>query len=152
MHRPFWLAALLPLLASGAAAQSLPAEAHAYLGDWTVVDEESGEAQAVVRIQEVRGRVEGRIVEVLPTEEYPEPNFRCDDCAGEYEGADLREIRLIRDMEWDGERFSGGRIVDPKNDRAYRLLMTLDGQDRLRVRGYLGIKALGRTQVWRRAD
>ena len=152
MHRPFWLAALLPLLASGAAAQSLPAEAHAYLGDWTVMDEESGEAQAVVRIQEVRGRVEGRIVEVLPTEEYPEPNFRCDDCAGEYEGADLREIRLIRDMEWDGARLSGGRIVDPKKDRAYRLLMTLDGQDRLRVRGYLGVKALGRTQVWHRAD
>ena len=138
-------------LASGVAAQSLPAAARGYLGDWTIVSDETGEAQAVVRISEVNGKVEGRIVRVLPTEEYPTPNFTCEDCKGQYNGMDLRRIRLIRDMEWQGDEFAGGRIVDPENDKSYRATMQLEGRDRLRVRGFIGIRALGRTQVWRRA-
>lgn len=141
--------ALLPLAA--ASAQSLPPEARGYLGDWVLADDETGEAQAVVRITEVGGTVEGRIVRVLPTDDYPEPSFACGDCAGEYEGADLRRIRLIWGLEWDGERLSGGHILDPRTARTYKVAMNLVGPDRLRVRGYLGIRALGRTQIWRRA-
>ena len=151
MVRPSALVALFLLLASGAASQSLPAEARAYLGDWTVVDEKSGEAQAVVRIVEADGGVEGRIIQVLPTEKYPKPNYMCDDCKGEYAGVDLRRVRLIRDMEWQGDEFAGGRIVDVENDKAYRAVLKLEGRDRLRVRGFLGVRALGRTQIWRRA-
>ncbi len=139
------------LLATAASAQTLPDAARAYLGDWTVVDEGSGEAQAVVRIAQVGAGVEGRIVRVLPTRQYPRPTFDCSDCRGEHQGADLRQIRLIRDMRWNGERFDGGRILDPKADRLYRASLTLDGPTRLRVRGYLGVRALGRTQVWTRA-
>ena len=145
------LAAFLLLLASGAAAQSLPASARAYLGDWTIISDETGEAQAVVRLSEAGGKVEGRIVRVLPTTEYPNPNFSCADCKGQFAGADLRQIRLIRDMEWQGDEFAGGRIVDPQNDKSYRATLKLDGRDRLRVRGFIAVRALGRTQVWRRA-
>lgn len=151
MLRSFCLAAAVLVSAASASAQSLPPSAQAYLGDWTTFSDETGEAQSVVRITEADGVVEGRVVEVLPTREHPQPSFVCDDCEGRYEGADLREVRLIEGMEWDGERLSGGRILDPLSGRRYRLLLTLDGPDRLNVRGYLGIKALGRTQVWRRA-
>lgn len=141
---------VLALLAASASAQRLPPEARSYLGDWTIVDEETGEEQAVIRLTEADGTVEGRIVRLLPTEEYPTPSFRCDDCEGEYEGVDLRRIRLLWGLAWDGERLSGGRIVDPKSDRKYRVAMNLEAPHRLRVRGYLGIRALGRTQVWHR--
>lgn len=145
------LALFIVALATAASAQTLPTAARAYLGDWTVVDEASGEAQAVVRIAQAGAGVEGRIVRVLPTRQYPRPTFDCSDCRGEHRGTDLRQIRLIRDMRWSGERFEGGRILDPKADRLYRASLTLDGPDRLRVRGYLGVRALGRTQVWTRA-
>ena len=149
MRLSFCLAVVLS--SAAASAQALPPAARAYLGDWTIVDETSNEAQAVVRITEARGGVEGRIVRLLPTVEYPRPAFVCADCAGEYRGADLRQVLLIREMRWDGSRFSGGRIVDPKAAKTYRASLTLDGASRLRVRGYIGIPALGRTQVWRRA-
>lgn len=145
------LALLLPLLTAGASAQSLPAAARAVLGDWTIVDENTNEAQAVVRLTEARGVVEGRIVRLLPTASTPRPEFVCATCAGEYRGADLRRVLLIRDMRWDGSRFTGGRIVDPQAAKTYRASLTPDGADRLGVRGYIGIPALGRTQVWRRA-
>ena len=151
MLRRLPLLALALLVSAAASAQGLPPEARAYLGDWTVIDDDSGEAQAVVRLTERGGKVEGRIVRVLPTAAYPDPSFTCGDCEGEYSGADLRRIRLIRDMEWKGDEFAGGRIVDPQNDKTYRATLKLDGRDRLRVRGFIGVRALGRTQVWRRA-
>ena len=141
----------LVALAPALAAQSLPAEARAYLGDWTTYNDEGTEAQAVVRITAPGGVLRGRIVRVLPTEEYPVPQFRCDDCAGQYAGTDLRTVPLIEGMEWTGDEFSGGRVTDPTKDKRYRGVLKLDGSDRLRVRGFIGIRALGRTQVWRRA-
>ena len=145
------LALAVALLAPALAAQSLPAEARAYLGDWTTYSDDGQEAQAVVRITESGGRLQGRIVRVLPTREYPAPQFQCDDCEGQYAGADLRTVPLIEGMEWGGDEFSGGRITDPTNAKSYRGILRLDGPDRLRVRGFIGIRALGRTQVWRRA-
>ncbi len=144
----------LVLLASSASAwaQSLPSPARAYLGDWTTYSDDTGEAQSVIRITEADGVVRGRVVEVLPTREHPQPDFVCHDCDGRYQGVDLRQVPLIQDMTWDGERLSGGRILDPTSGRRYKLLLTLEGADRLNVRGFLGIKALGRTQVWRRAQ
>ena len=142
---------LLLLFATALGAQSIPAEARGYLGDWTVVDDETGQDQAIVRITDEGGELEGRIIRVLPTQEHPQPSFICDDCEGDYQGVDLREVRLIYGMTWNGERFSGGRIVDVQNDKTYKLLMNLEGANVLRLRGYIGIRALGRTQRWRRA-
>ncbi len=141
---------LLPLAGRGSA-QTLPAAARAYLGDWTIVDEGTNEAQAVVRISQAGAGVEGRIIRVLPTREFPTPSTTCASCRGQYRNADLRRVLLIRGMTWNRDHFAGGRITDPQHDREYRSTLTLDGPNRLRVRGYVGVRALGRTQVWTRA-
>ena len=81
---------------------------------------------------------------------YPDPQFQCDDCRGRYQGADLRTVPLIEAMTWRGDEVSGGCITDPTNGKSYHGVLTLDGPHRLRVRGFLGVRALGRPQVWRR--
>ncbi len=43
-----------------------------------------------------------------------------------------------------------GTIYDPKSGKTYSCTMELDGATTLKVRGYLGISALGRTEVWTR--
>ena len=141
---------LVTVLAPLAGAQSLPAQAQAYLGDWMTYNDAGTEAQSVVRITEADGVLQGRIIRVLPTEQYPVPQFQCDACEGRYQGADLRTVPLIEGMRWKGDEFSGGRITDPTNGKSYKSVLELDGPDRLKVRGYVGIRALGRTQVWRR--
>ncbi len=140
------------VLATSAAAQSLPEPAQAYLGDWRIINDETGEAQAIMRIYEADGKVHGRVVQSLASGADPGDPVPCEDCEGEFENADLREIPIIRDMEWEGDAFAGGRIFDPRSGRGYRCVMELQGPSQLRVRGYVGIRALGRTQVWERAS
>ncbi|MGI4828500.1 MAG: DUF2147 domain-containing protein [Janthinobacterium lividum] len=42
-----------------------------------------------------------------------------------------------------------GHIYDPKSGKTYRAAMQAEG-DQLRLRGYIGIKAFGRTEQWTR--
>lgn len=147
-----WMLAVAGALLSAApaSAQALPAAARAVLGDWTTRDDATGEPRAVVRFSESGGVVTGRIVRVLPTRRYPNPTTTCDDCSARYRGRDVTSYDLVTGMRWSGSEFAGGRIIDPESGRTYRATMRLDGADRLRVRGYVGVRALGRTQVWER--
>lgn len=144
------LFALIALLAAPSAFAQLPAAAQGYLGQWKTVDDETGETKSIVEIYEQGGKAFGRIVRLLPTAS--NPNAICSPCADEYEGSNMQGVVIMRDMEFDagsGE-FSGGRITDPKDGKVYRCKMELDGPTRLRVRGFIGISLLGRTQVWQR--
>ncbi len=52
-------------------------------------------------------------------------------------------------LKKDGDEYNGGDILDPNNGKVYRSKMTLtDGGAKLKVRGYIGMPMLGRTQVW----
>jgi len=57
----------------------------------------------------------------------------------------LRGFRLQEDGVW-----GGGSIYNPEDGRDWRAEMTVDGPDRLRLRGYLLIPMLGETRVWTR--
>lgn len=147
-----WLPLALLVAAAPAVAQTLPPEARDYLGEWLVSDDPEEPAEAVMRIYEEGGKVHGRIVRSLEPDAPADGSVPCVDCEGEFAGADLREVPLIRDMEWEGDGFGGGRIFDPRSGRDYKCVMELEGPDRLYVRGYVGIRALGRSQTWERAD
>ena len=46
--------------------------------------------------------------------------------------------------------WTDGRIYDPGSGSTYTCNLALDGDDRLRLRGYVGIPLLGRTTTWTR--
>jgi uncharacterized protein (DUF2147 family) len=55
----------------------------------------------------------------------------------------LDGLRSRPDTSWDG-----GTIYDPASGNRYTCNLTLEGDDRLRLRGYVGIPLLGRTTTW----
>ena len=62
----------------------------------------------------------------------------------------LRGYRLLKDFVYDGDNeWSGGTIYDPESGSTYSCVINKDG-DVLNIRGYVGIKALGRTDTWKR--
>ena len=50
------------------------------------------------------------------------------------------------------KRWDNGTIYDPKSGNTYSSFMELDGPDRIKVRGFIGISLIGRTDVWTRAQ
>jgi uncharacterized protein (DUF2147 family) len=50
----------------------------------------------------------------------------------------------------DGGGWTGGLIYDPSSGRTYRCHLAMDGPNRARLRGYVGIRLLGRTTTWLR--
>ena len=70
-------------------------------------------------------------------------------------GRDLIGIHLFRDLRPHPDEpgvWRNGTVYDPTSGRTYSAEARLDGSDRLRLRGYLGIRLLGRTTTWIRVD
>lgn len=58
---------------------------------------------------------------------------------------------ILHDLKYDGHgHWSGGSIYDPDSGHTYSCHMDLLDANKLKVRGYLGLSLLGRTQVWTR--
>ena len=60
-------------------------------------------------------------------------------------------LELLKDFTFDGDdnQYIDGTIYDPKNGKTYSCKMTLNGTT-LKIRGYIGISLLGRTETWTR--
>lgn len=65
-------------------------------------------------------------------------------------GRTLCGLRVGQDFtQTDALHADGGHIYDPRSGRTYSGSMTAQG-DTLKLRGYLGIQLLGRTETWTR--
>jgi uncharacterized protein (DUF2147 family) len=114
-------------------------------GRWITIDDETGNKKGIVEIFEENGKVYGRIIEIL------EPEHRkrkCNKCEGVNKDKPILGLTIIKGLTKKGDTYDGGEIIDPKNGKTYRCKITLDGKDKLIVRGYLGISLFGRSQVW----
>ena len=49
-------------------------------------------------------------------------------------------------------RWENGTIYDPKSGNTYSCFMQLDGPDKIKVRGFIGISLIGRTDIWTRVS
>ncbi|GAC1314821.1 MAG: DUF2147 domain-containing protein [Mucilaginibacter sp.] len=60
-------------------------------------------------------------------------------------------LELLKDFTFAGDDvYDDGTIYDPKSGKTYSCKMTMNGT-KLKIRGYVGISLLGRTEIWTRA-
>ncbi len=59
-------------------------------------------------------------------------------------------LRGLNPSSRSADVWSGGDIYDPTSGRTYRCEVSLEDEDHLRLRGYLGVRWLGRTTRWLR--
>jgi uncharacterized protein (DUF2147 family) len=120
------------------------------IGYFTTVDDDGKTATSVVQIYARAGKLHGKIVELInPREKNP----KCSACEGDKHDQPILGMEILWGLEKDGDEWSGGRILDPRNGTTYKCYIeVVDGGQRLKVRGYVGIALLGRTQYWRRTE
>jgi len=59
-------------------------------------------------------------------------------------------LTVIWGLVYAGGEYSSGYAYNPRDGKTYRLQAELIASDMLRIRGYLAIPLLGKSQVWKR--
>jgi len=139
------LAMLMVMLAGGALADtSSPA------GVWKSIDDKTKKERSIIRVTEVNGEFKG-VVEKIFDQPGDDPAHLCKECKDERKDKPIVGMTILWGLKKDGDGWSGGEILDPKNGKIYRAKMSLSEDGRsLKVRGFIGVSFIGRTQTWLR--
>ena len=145
MRRTFILTLLSLLLVSTCSM----AQVEQILGDWTTVDDNTGESYSIIRIYRAdNGKYYGRIARMLVDDGIG----KCTQCTGEDKDKPYEQLVIIRDMNEKNGELVGGRVLDPETGKIYYGKIYLKN-GKLVLRGSLdraGI--LGRSQTWKRTE
>ncbi len=112
-------------------------------GTWRTIDDQTGQPKSLVVITNNGGEYKATIKQVFS-------GNVCDVCEGRFHGKNLAGETIMWGVRSEGGNvYSGGTILDPKNNKHYKVKMT-DNGNTLTVRGYIGFSMLGRNQTWQR--
>ena len=117
-------------------------------GKWITVDDITGLEKSIVNIYEENGKIYGKIIKRL--NQTPKDITFCDLCPGKKKGKPIIGLRFIENLTKDGNEYSGGIIIDPKQGKTYKCKIELLTNGTLEVRGFIGFSLLGRSQYWKR--
>lgn len=62
----------------------------------------------------------------------------------------IQGLEILSGFVKESKTYVDGTIYDPKSGKTYSCKMTLKGDDKLDIRGYIGISMLGRSETWTR--
>ena len=74
------------------------------------------------------------------------------ECDGKRKNEPILGMNILTGLKKDGDEWSGGKILDPKNGKEYKCYLQLLDDNTLKLRGYIGISMFGRTAIWKRAE
>lgn len=147
-----WKKGLLTIIAMILSSQAHAAEEGDILGVWTTEN-----AKSKVEISKCDAGLCGQII-VLKEALYPAG----DEMAGQVkidrnnpeeskQAKPIIGLQILTGFVFDGDDvWEDGKIYDPKNGKTYKCKMTLEDNNNLKVRGYIGFSLLGRTTEWSR--
>ncbi|HEX7816313.1 DUF2147 domain-containing protein [Dyella sp.] len=121
------------------------------VGTWRTIDDTTHKPKSIVEISEVNGQLQGKVLQVLQSDEGPHPV--CKACDGERKDKPIEGMVILWGVKQDGDVWDGGKILDPKNGKTYKVkLQTTEGGKKLDVHGYIGFSLIGRSQIWERQE
>ncbi|ENX20317.1 DUF2147 domain-containing protein [Acinetobacter vivianii] len=123
-------------------------------GLWQSIDDKTGAPKGLVEIRkETNGTYTGKVVKLTPRTGYT-PKETCVDCPAPYTNKPIVGLDVVTGLKHsEGLNYSNGRILDPNTGKIYSMKAKLSANGkRLHLRGYLGVSALGRNQIWIRAE
>jgi uncharacterized protein (DUF2147 family) len=126
------------------------AEADRLLGVW-----EPSNGKARVKIEKIGNKYYGKIVWLKepndPATNLPKVDKNNPDES--VRNVPLKGYRMLKDFTFAGkDEWSNGTIYDPENGSTYKCIIKMTDSNTLDIRGYIGVEALGRTDVWKRLE
>jgi len=118
------------------------------LGVWKTIDEKTNQPSSLIRLEERNGDLIGTVIELIPTPGEPLITH-CRLCKGERKDKPIVGMVIMNGLKKEKTgHWSGGEILAPEEGDIYKVKIATEDGKTLRVRGYIGISLIGRTQVW----
>lgn len=127
------------------------------VGTWKTIDDNTHQPKSIVQVTESNGELQAKVVKLLNRS--PEDIAKdgehplCTKCDGPRKDQPIEGLTIMWGVSQHGDKWSGGKIVDPKTGKTYKVNLTVtNGGKSLDVHGYIGFALLGRTQTWQRQE
>ncbi|WP_313374969.1 DUF2147 domain-containing protein [Chishuiella sp.] len=117
------------------------------IGTWKTIDDETKQPKSYVEIFEKDGVLYGKVTKILTK---GKEDAKCTECSGTLKNKPILGMQILSGLKKNGNEWTGGKIIDPNKGKEYKAKMSLNGNDKLDVRGFIGISLVGRTQTWYR--
>ncbi len=138
MKKPLFI--LLFIISSSISAQTI-------FGKWENRDEETNKVDSVIEVYKENGKAFAKIIKISDKNRQ---ESLCDKCKGKRKNNPILGMHILTGLKKDGNEWSGGKILDPKNGKEYKCYIKLEDTNKLKIRGYIGFAAFGRTAYWYR--
>ena len=119
------------------------------LGNWNTIDPDTGAKESIIEIYKTGDKIYGKIVHIVKEEDRDK---KCIECTGKDKDQPIQGLVIVRGLEKEGDEWTGGKILDPKNGKLYKCYVELEDKNKLKLRGYIGFSLIGRTEYWYRAE
>jgi uncharacterized protein (DUF2147 family) len=115
---------------------------------------ETGTGKARVNIIKSGNYYYGRIVWLRePNNEEGNPKVDKNNPDETKRSAQLLGLRMLTSFEFKGNNlWENGTIYDPESGSTYSCTINMTDNNTMNIRGYIGISAFGRTDVWKRLE
>ncbi|MEM9079130.1 MAG: DUF2147 domain-containing protein [Verrucomicrobiota bacterium] len=135
MTRQVWLTVLVSIVV-GAWAMADPIE-----GTWLKTD-----GEATIELKVVKGKLQGTLVDWAAKERTiddrnPDPKLR---------KRPLKGMVMVEGFSKKGAKWEGGTVYDSNKGKTYQGKIWMEGQNKLMMRGFIGISLIGRSAEWKR--
>jgi len=128
-------------------ALSFGCSAQDIVGQWETYDDTTKQKKSIVEIYQKEELFFGRIIATFVANK----NAVCEPCEGAKKDKPIIGLVIIENLKRNGNEFEGGSILDPESGETYKCKLKLIHNNKLKVRGFLGISIFGRTQYWIRS-
>lgn len=119
-------------------------------GLWNTEDD-----SAQVQLESCGDELCGRIVWLEdPTDDEGDPLTDAENPEPELRDRPIEGLEIVWGLQPDGDggTWEDGKVYDPESGKTYNAKVTLEGENTLKLRGYVGAPLFGRTSTWTRAD
>lgn len=141
------LSALVSLMLLATSSIQNPEGGDRLVGVW-----EPSNGKVKVKIDKIGEKYYGKIVWLkAPMDENGAPKVDKNNPDEKLRNTPLKGFRLLKDFTYAGDdEWTEGTIYDPENGNTYSCTIKMTDENTLDIRGFIGISALGRTDIWKR--
>ena len=121
--------------------------AQSIFGKWKTIDPVTGNDESIIEVYKKDGKAYAKVIAIINE---ADRDKTCINCKGKNKNKPILGLDILDGLKENGNEWSGGKILDPKNGKYYKCYIKLTEENTLKLRGYIGISLLGRTEYWYR--